>query len=96
MKLSVKNHCIETAARNEHRRLQYSLQKLDEASDQFEEQSKMFEQLGNFLEKTDFKALRARHPELTGGHDITVELVQGEKPDEIEIQIIREGTEENS
>ena len=89
MKLSVKDHCIETAAKKEHRRLQNSLQNLNEASKQFKEESKLFERLGVFLERTDFKALRAKYPELAGGEDLFVELVQAGESDKLEIQRIR-------
>ncbi len=86
MKLSVENHCIETAAKSEHRRVQSILLQIDQTSPTFHENAQAYELLDEFIRKTDFAKLRATCPELAGSHALEVELKRNDKQ-EIEILI---------
>jgi hypothetical protein len=64
--LKLEGHCIETAARLECRRLEYLL---FDMSGQDADRPPVEERLGivqRFLQKTDFRTLRAQRPELDG------------------------------
>jgi len=62
--LELSTHCIETAARNQYRRLLDSILQSQERDSNLEEQLAI---LKEFLEQTDFSELRGVYPELAGG-----------------------------
>lgn len=64
VELDLSHHCVETAARREHRRLCQELLAHPGAPAGARQQLQL---LQRFLEQTDFAALRARRPELAGG-----------------------------
>jgi hypothetical protein len=74
MLLHLKNHCIETAAKQERRRVLSALLELDESSERFRQLGDDLELVTSFLEKSDFRMIRSDRPELSGGCDIRVEL----------------------
>ena len=76
MLLHLKNHCIETAARQERRRLVSALLELDESTERFTKLADDLALVTAFLEQSDFRRLRSDRPELSGGHDVAVELTR--------------------
>lgn len=76
MLLHLKDHCIETAAKHERRRVVSALLESDESSEQFSQLADDLELLTGFLENSDFRKLRSERPELAGGCDVRVELVR--------------------
>ena len=71
--LDVEHHCVETAARSAHRRLAQELM-CGRGNKRAEDQLSL---LGDFLETTNFRALRSAHPELAGGSSHQVFLGRG-------------------
>ena len=67
--LDLTRHCIETAARREHRRLRDVLLQAAEPDGALEARLTL---LQRFLEQTDFRRLRARDPRLCGGSPVRV------------------------
>ena len=88
MKLSVRHCCIQTVAKKEYRRLLYSLENLDASSKSFRKKAELIDQLNRFLSTTDFSKLRAVYPELSGRHDLEVELVEHDNSNGLEIVIV--------
>jgi hypothetical protein len=78
MRLDLKHHCIETAAKQERRRVVSELLELDESSERFSQFAEDLELVTEFLENSNFRAIRSDRPELAGGRDIVVELTRGE------------------
>lgn len=72
--LDLSAHCIETAARREHRRL---VQRALQSEPPGPTLQRQIELLGQFLARTDFRQLRARRPRLAGGQPVRVELRPG-------------------
>ena len=72
VRLDLTEHCIETAARNEHRRRTALALAGDDG------QGPALAVLHRFLAETDFRRLRAQHPDLRGGADIQVEVFSDE------------------
>jgi hypothetical protein len=68
--LSLSHHCIETAARREHRRISGLM--LEGQAPEGAEADLVL--LAEFLGQTDFRRLRAERPELCGGRPVSVEL----------------------
>ena len=68
--LDLSFHCVQTAARKEHARLE---QLLLAGRPELEAQERLM-LLGEFLESTDFKKLRAERPELAGGTPVQLEV----------------------
>ena len=69
--LDLTEHCIQTAAKHAYDRLLSTLL-ADEGPDESAEAHIRI--LTAFLEQTDFRALRAKHPALRGGAGIVVRL----------------------
>ncbi len=69
--LSVKNHCIETAARMELNRLMETYFKTDDVEGELDGK---IELVRDFLEKSDFPGLRSSDPRLSGERDAEVVL----------------------
>lgn len=63
VKLHIKNHCIETEARNEYRRLMDTYFSTDDLEGELDEK---IELLRDFLEKSDFSKLRSSDARLSG------------------------------
>jgi hypothetical protein len=76
MLLHLENHCIETAAKRERRRVVSELLDLEESSEQFSRLADDLELVTEFLENSDFRKLRSERPELAGGCDVHVELTR--------------------
>lgn len=72
VRLSLKEHCIETSARKEYKRLVSKYLK----GEWEREIERKIEFLKDFLENTDFRRLRADRPELQGGKDVEVEVIK--------------------
>ncbi len=89
MRLHIAEHCIETAIKRRYRRIQSLFLELEESDQRFHEYAQSLQQIETFLRHTDFRKLRAERPELAGGFDLEVELVQGDHPSEFEIVIVR-------
>ena len=64
--LKLEGHCIETAARVECRRLEFLMFDLPERDPDLPPVADRLGIIQRFLEKTDFRALRAQRPELDG------------------------------
>jgi hypothetical protein len=88
MRLDLKHHCIETAAKQERRRVVSALLELDESSERFSQFAEDLELVTAFLENSDFRALRSNRPELAGGRDILVELTRGEDPGQFVLIVV--------
>lgn len=73
VKLQIKDHCIETAAKHEFKRLMddYFEADADNETDSIEEN---IEILREFIEKADFARLRSSDPRLTGEIESVVYL----------------------
>lgn len=71
VRLDLSRHCVEAAAREEHRRLAAALMEEQEASRQ-EDLARRVELLHAFLSATDFRALRASDGRLAGGRPAVV------------------------
>jgi hypothetical protein len=63
VKLHIKNHCIETEARNEYRRLMEIYFSTDDLEGELDDK---IELLRDFLENSDFPKLRASDARLSG------------------------------
>lgn len=72
--ISLQEHCIQTAARRLHARMRDRIL-TSEQPDPVETEALTL--LGEFLERSDFRALRAERPELSGGHPCVVVLRRG-------------------
>jgi hypothetical protein len=88
MRLDLKHHCIETAAKQERRRVVSALLELDESSERFSQFAEDLELVTTFLENGDFRAIRSDRPELAGGRDIVVELTRGEDPGQFVLTVV--------
>ncbi len=75
--LQLSPRCIEAASVSEHRRLLNAALASPRPSRSREQQLTL---LKAFLEQTDFRALRARNPELAGQAQVQVELRAGTAP----------------
>jgi len=71
--LSVKNHCIETAARIELNRLMETYFKTDDVEGELDGK---IELVRDFLEKSDFPGLRSSDPRLSGERESRVVLTR--------------------
>ena len=71
--LSVKNHCIETAARIELNRLMETYFKTDDVEGELDGK---IELIRDFLEKSDFPGLRSSDPRLSGERESLVVLTR--------------------
>jgi hypothetical protein len=69
--LSVKNHCIETAARIELNRLMETYFKTDDVEGELDGKIDLVRE---FLEKSDFPGLRSSDPRLSGERESRVVL----------------------
>ncbi len=76
IELHLGEHCIETTAKAVRARLERTILELDPDDEAMEDLASRFEVLTGFLERTDFKRLRAEHPELAGTEEVTV-VVRG-------------------
>jgi len=72
--LHIADHCIETEAKNEFRRLMDAYFTTDDVEGQLESK---IELLRDFIEKSDFPGLRSRDPRLTGDVESWVTLKRG-------------------
>ena len=88
MLLHLRDHCIETAAKQERRRVVSALLELDESSERFRQLGDDLELVTSFLEKSDFRTMRSDRPELAGGCDIHVELTRDEDPGEFVLTVV--------
>ena len=88
MLLHLEDHCIETAAKQERRRVVSALLELDESSERFRRLGDDLELVTSFLEKGDFRKMRSDRPELAGGRDIHVELTRDEDPGEFVLTVV--------
>jgi hypothetical protein len=88
MLLHLKDHCIETAAKQERRRVVSALLELEESSERFRQLAADLELVTSFLEKGDFRTMRSDRPELSGGHDIRVELTRDEDPGKFVLTVV--------
>jgi hypothetical protein len=88
MLLHLKDHCIETAAKQKRRRIVSSLLELDESTARFRRLGDDLELLTSFLETSDFRKLRSDRPELSGGSNIHVELTRDEDPGEFVLTVV--------
>ena len=88
MLLHLKDHCIETAAKQERRRVVSALLELDESSERFRQLGDDLELVTSFLEKGDFRHMRSDRPELSGGCDIHVELTRDEDPGKFVLTVV--------
>jgi hypothetical protein len=82
--LHIKNHCIETEARNEYRRLMDIYFSTDDLEGELD---KKIELLRDFLEKSDFPKLRASDARLSGGQESYV-LIKGTGSGAIELEVL--------
>jgi hypothetical protein len=89
MLLHLKNHCIETSAKQERRRVVSALLELDESTERFRKLADDLELITSFLENSDFRRLRSDRPELSGGSDIRVELTRDAEPGEFVLSVVR-------
>ena len=71
VKLHIKDHCIETAAKQEFKRLMDNYFESDNGTDSIEEK---IEVLREFIEKADFAKLRGSDPRLAGETESAVYL----------------------
>ena len=69
--LDLSDHCIETAAKREYRRLVDVAMSLEGDDQDFEQKLTL---LKDFLEKTNFRQLRAERPDLAGGSPVRVSV----------------------
>ncbi len=69
--LDLKQHCIKTSALRAHQRLVDRLISCSGPDPLAEEKLTIVQQ---FLEQSDFRELRAKHPELAGGSAIQITL----------------------
>ena len=69
--LDLSEHCIETAAKREYRRLVDVAMSLEADDQDLEEKLTL---LKDFLEKTDFRQLRGQRPDLAGGLPVRVSV----------------------
>jgi hypothetical protein len=83
VKLHIKNHCIETEARNEYRRLMDIYFSTDDLEGELDEK---IELLRDFLEKSDFPKLRALDARLSGEHESYV-LIKRAVSGAIELEV---------
>jgi hypothetical protein len=90
MLLHLKDHCIETAAKQERRRVVAALLDVDESSEAFRGLADDLDLVTGFLESHDFRKLRSERPELAGGRDLYVELTRA--PEEGRFALIVVGT----
>jgi hypothetical protein len=90
MLLHLKDHCIETAAKQERRRIVSALLELDESTARFRQLGDDLELLTSFLESGHFRKLRSDRPELSGGSDIHVELTRHEDPGKFVLTVVAE------
>lgn len=74
MLLRLKNHCIETAAKDERRRIVSARLGLDESTERFRRLAEDLELITRFLENSDFRRMRSDRPGLVGGCDVVLEL----------------------
>ena len=71
VELNLSQHCIQTAAKHEYQRLIRHLLGTPSVNSTVEFKIAL---LTEFLEQTDFRQLRADHPDLTGGSPVVVAL----------------------
>lgn len=88
MLLHLKDHCIQTAAKQESRRIVSALLELDESSERFKQLADDLELVTSFLENSDFRKMRAERPELAGGCDIHVELMLDADPGRFVLTVV--------
>ncbi|MFZ5565120.1 MAG: hypothetical protein ACOZBW_13815 [Thermodesulfobacteriota bacterium] len=72
--LDLSRHCIQTEVRRLHNRLLSQCLRSPAPDDPTEKKLELLQQA---LETWDFPALRAAHPELAGGREADVALVEG-------------------
>ena len=89
MLLHLKDHCIQTAAKQESRRIVSALLELDESSKRFKQLADDLDLVTSFLEKTDFTKMRTERPELAGGCNIHVELTLDADPWQFALTVVR-------
>jgi hypothetical protein len=85
--LDLSQHCIETAARREHRRLLEAILDLDHRDRAMEDRLAV---LTDFLKQADFGRLRAEQPQLAGGASVRVELRRQGLSDKITFRALRD------
>jgi hypothetical protein len=73
VKIHIKNHCIETEARNEYSRLMDSYFSTDDVEGELDER---IELLRDFLEKSDFPKLRSSDGRLSGERESDVVITR--------------------
>ena len=83
--LQLSPRCIEAAAVREHRRLLNAMLASSRPSRSREQRLTL---LKAFLEQTDFRALRSRHPELAGQVQVQVELRAGTAPATVSWRVV--------
>ena len=94
MLLHLKDHCIETAAKQERRRIVSALLEVNESSQRFRQLAEDLELLTGFLESSDFRRIRSERPELSGGCDPRVELRRDAEPGAFVLNVVRVPPEE--
>jgi hypothetical protein len=88
MLLHLKDHCIETAAKRERRRVVSELLEVEESSERFGQLAADLEVITEFLEDSDFRKMRSERPELSGGCDIHVELRRDAGSGGVEVRVV--------
>jgi hypothetical protein len=89
MLLHLKNHCIETAAKQERRRIVSALLEVDESTEEFRRLAEDLELITGFLENSDFRKMRSDRPELAGGADVEVELARDAEAGGAVLSVVR-------
>ena len=88
MLLDLRQHCVETTAKQERRRVVSALLELDETNERFALLAEDLDLLTGFLESSDFQRMRSERPELSGGADIRVELTRDAKRGEFVLRVV--------
>jgi len=82
----LRNHCIQTAARQEYQQLLSVCLREDEPGEEVTEKLSL---LRDFLERTDFQRLRSQRPELSGMSEVRV-AIRRAPPQGFECDVLRE------
>jgi hypothetical protein len=88
MRLHLRNHCIQTAGKEERRRIESALLELDESDERFSQLADDLELITRFLQESDFPRLRSDRPELSGGCDILVELARDAQAGKFALSVV--------
>jgi hypothetical protein len=86
--LHLRDHCIETAAKKERRRVVSELLELEESSSGFRRLAADLDLLTDFLESSDFRKMRSERLELSGGYDGYAELTRDAASGKVVVRIV--------